>query len=260
MNSNHTKYIAGSWILKQSYGQIGWRSKKHYFKVNHKSHPTPKQTQNAKLESQPSTSSYKENSDHEYLLSWTEFGSEKQINDKEIALILKSLSKINHPFIYPIEYIQSNENGCLTIRKLHKEGSLKDQLCGSQPLNPFNQKYGNTKGRIALTLQELGTYSRQILEAIKFLHSNGFPYGKHNSSQLFQQPHEISVPGHLTTANVFIENGTARLSAIENFVLGVPSFYRYLKNSASLYFLFTLQISFQAILRSAQQNKLSRAN
>lgn len=36
-----------------------------------------------------------------------------------------------------------------------------------------------------------------------------------------------SLVGHLTTANVFIENGTAKLSAIENFVLGVPSFYRY---------------------------------
>lgn len=92
--------------------------------------------------------------------------------------VLKSLIKINHPFIYPIEFIQSNENGCLTIRKFHKEGSLKDMLCGSQPLNSFSVKYGNTKGRIALPLHELALYSRQILEALKFLHSNGLPYGK----------------------------------------------------------------------------------
>jgi PX domain-containing protein kinase-like protein len=36
----------------------------------------------------------------------------------------------------------------------------------------------------------------------------------------------LLIPGHLTTANVFIENGVAKLSAIENFICGVPSFYR----------------------------------
>jgi PX domain-containing protein kinase-like protein len=160
--------------LKQNYGQIGWRTRKSYFKVNQKSQ---KQNQTAKLESQPSTSSYKETTDQEYLLSWTEFGPDKPFTDKEMNLILKSLSKISHPFIYPIEYIQSNDNGCLTIRKFHKEGSLKDMLCGSQPLNLFSTKYGTTKGRLALPMHELGMYSRQILEALMFLHSNGLPYG-----------------------------------------------------------------------------------
>lgn len=51
-------------------------------------------------------------------------------------------------------------------------------LCGSQPSNSFSVKYGNTKGRIALPMHELAIYSRQILEALKFLHSNGLPYGK----------------------------------------------------------------------------------
>lgn len=169
-------FILGSWILKQSVGQIGWRGKKQYFKVNQKSH-IQKQNQTAKLESQPSTSSYKEHSDQEFLISWTEFGPDRQINEKETKEILKSLSKIKHPFIYPIEFIQSNDNGCLTIRKFHKEGSLKDLLCGSQPLNAFSIKYGNTKGRIALPLDDLAVYSRQILEALKFLHSKGLPYG-----------------------------------------------------------------------------------
>lgn len=201
-------FISGTWTLKQSVGPIGWRNRKHYFKVNHKNHSNHKQNQTAKLESQPSTSSYKDNAEHEYLLSWTEFGPDKQVNEKEVNATLKSLSKIKHPFIYPIEYIQSNENGCLTIRKFHKDGSLKDMLCGSQPLNTFSSKYGTTKGRNALSLEDLALYSRQILEALKFLHSKGLPYG------------------HLTTANVFIENGAAKLSAIENFILGVPSFYR----------------------------------
>ncbi|CRL00018.1 CLUMA_CG013307, isoform A [Clunio marinus] len=207
-NINSLLKNESTWILKQSVGQIGWRTKKHYFKVNQKVQSGQKQIAQAKLESQPSTSSYKENSEQEFLISWTEFGPDKQLSDKEINTILKSLSKIKHPFIFPIEYINSNENGCLTIRKFHKEGSLKDMLCGSQPLNAFSMKYGNTKGRIALPLEDLSLYSRQILEALKFLHSKGLPYG------------------HLTTANIFIENGAAKLSAIENFILGVSSFYR----------------------------------
>lgn len=50
-------------------------------------------------------------------------------------------------------------------------------LCASNPLNAFSVKYGNTKGRIALPLEDLALYSRQILEALKFLHSKGLPYG-----------------------------------------------------------------------------------
>lgn len=47
------------------------RARKHYFKVLQKSHNHQKHSQSSKLESQPSTSSYKEQSDQEYLLSWT---------------------------------------------------------------------------------------------------------------------------------------------------------------------------------------------
>jgi PX domain-containing protein kinase-like protein len=201
---------SGAWVLKNSVGPIGWRARKHYFKVSQKTHTCQKHSQLSKLESQASTSSYKESSsDNEYLLTWTEYGHDKYVNDKELITILKSFASIKHPFIYPIEYIQANEYGCLVIVKYHKEGSLKDLLCGcTHPLNTFATKYGTTKGRIQLPLKDLAMYSRQILEAIKFLNSKGLPYG------------------HLTTANVFIDNGIAKLSAIENFLLGVPSFYR----------------------------------
>ena len=57
-------------------------------------------------------------------------------------------------------------------------------------------------------MKDVALYSRQILEGIKYLSSIGVAFG------------------HLTTANVFIDNGIAKLSAIENFLLGVPSFYR----------------------------------
>lgn len=63
------KKFTDSWILKQSLGQIGWRTKKNYFKVQMKN-SNVKHSHSSKLESQASTSSYKDPND-EYLLSWT---------------------------------------------------------------------------------------------------------------------------------------------------------------------------------------------
>lgn len=59
-----------NWILKQNLGQIGWRTKKNYFKVQYKN-LNSKQNHATKLESQASTSSYKDTAADEYLLSWT---------------------------------------------------------------------------------------------------------------------------------------------------------------------------------------------
>ena len=112
------------------------------------------------------------------MLSWTEFGQDKCASDKEIVTILRQLVSIKHPLIYPIEYMQANENGFLVIVKYHKEGSLKDLICGSQPLNTFSNKYGTTKGRNHLPLKDIAMYSRQILEALNFLHTKGLPHGK----------------------------------------------------------------------------------
>lgn len=168
--------------MRNSCPNIGWRARKHYFKVSQKIHTFhgQKHGQLSKLESQASTSSYKESSsgDTEYLLSWTEFGQDKCASDKEIITILRHLASIKHPLIYPIEYMQANENGVLLIVKYHKEGSLKDIICGSQPLNTFSTKYGTTKGRNQLPLKDIALYSRQILEALNFLHSKGLPHGK----------------------------------------------------------------------------------
>lgn len=168
---------SGGWILKTSCPNIGWRLRKHYFKVSPKTHTCHKHGQLSKLESQASTSSYKESGDHEYLLSYTEFSQDRHVSDKEIVSILKSLASIKHPYIHPIDFVQANDNGCLVIQKFHKEGSLKDLICGSQPLNAFSTKYGTTKGRNQLPLKDIAKYSRQILEALKFMHSKGLPHG-----------------------------------------------------------------------------------
>lgn len=122
--------------------------------------------------------------------------------------VFKSLAGIQHPYIQPIEYATTNDSGALIIRKFIQKGSVKDALCGSQPKNPFLSKYGNPNGRAALPVRDVAIYGRQILEAVRFLHSKGMPFG------------------HVHAGNIIIVDGTAKLLDIENFVLGVPSFYR----------------------------------
>lgn len=100
-------------------------------------------------------------------------------------------------------------------------------LCNANPLNPFLAKYGSPKGRSPLPLKELAMYGRQILEALRFLHSKGMPYGVFNIFEiLFTLIVKHIIPGHVHAGNVVISDGVARLLDIENFILGVPSFYR----------------------------------
>lgn len=47
----------------------------------------------------------------------------------------------------------------------------------STPKNPFLSKYGNPKGRTALSMKQVATYGKQILETLIFLHSKGYAYG-----------------------------------------------------------------------------------
>lgn len=61
--------------------------------------------------------------------------------------------------------------------RFYKHGSLKDVLCMSTPKNPFLSKYGNPKGRTALSMKQVATYGKQILETLIFLHSKGYAYG-----------------------------------------------------------------------------------
>lgn len=208
----------GQYILGQTMGSIGWRLRKHYFKVSPKPQgqssgkhliKSSSQTHQGKQASTNGSTSGDTNSNqNELVLTWTEFGPDKYIDDKEMQSIFKSLSGLQHPYIEPILYTAINENGALVIRKFHKQGTLKDILCMSTPKNPFLTKYGNPKGRTALTLKQVAIYGRQILEALQFMHSKGMPYG------------------HLHSGNIVIIDDTVRLLDIENYVLGVPAFYR----------------------------------
>lgn len=223
----------GVYTLGQSLGPIGWRLRKHYFKVVHKpqgnkhspGHSTTKhhliksssQSHGKQHTTQVcvTTSTEKDYNNSkegsgrdDLILSWTEFGPDRYIDEKEIHNVLKNFGSVQHPYIAPIEYIASNDNGALVIRKFYKQGSLKDVLCAASPCNPFLSKYGSPKGRAPLPLKELALYARQILEAIRFLHSKGMACG------------------HVHCGNVLIVDGVARLMDVENFIFGVPSFYR----------------------------------
>lgn len=217
----------GIYTIGQSLGSIGWRIRKHYFKVFHKPSHTKNspgqssgkhlvksgsQTQSKSGSSSTTTNGQSNdasaNIPSELVLSWTEYGPDKYIDDKEIHNVFKYIAGIQHPYIMPLAYVASNDSGALIIRKFNKSGSLKDILCGSSPMNPFLSKYGNPKGRHPLPLKEVALYARQILEGLRFLQSKGLSYG------------------HLHAGNVIINDGAAHLLDIENFVLGVPAFYR----------------------------------
>lgn len=196
----------GTYALGKSLGLIGWRIRKHYFKVVLKvsgssstAHTSGSSSHSSKhiltksssqshskllttagslsLESQPKCLEGVEF----LILAWTEYGPDKYMDEKEIHNILKMLTTIQHPFIMPIEYVASNDSGALFIRNFYTKGSLKDALYGTSPKNPFLQKYGNPigRGRGPMPIKDIAIYGRQILEALQFLHSKGLPCGMH---------------------------------------------------------------------------------
>ncbi|XP_017097415.2 PX domain-containing protein kinase-like protein [Drosophila bipectinata] len=212
------------WALGTSMGAIGWRLRKHYFKVT----PKPPEKSSNKLlvksgsqthQSKHFASGSSNGSGHsidagtlepgaEVVAEWLEYGPDKYVEEKEIGGILKSLMGLQHPHIEPVILACHTESGCLVIRKFHKNGTLKDTLCMATPKNPFLSKYGNPKGRTALSMKQVATYGKQILEALIFLHSKGYAYG------------------HLHSGNIVIVDDCVKLLDIENHLLGVPAFYR----------------------------------
>lgn len=196
------------YTLGQSLGTIGWRIRKHYFKATPKSSPAGSTSHHTSGSSSGAGSTGKNiltkssSQSHSKLasatslslesqpkclegiefpmLTWTEFGPDKYVDDKEIGGALKSLATIQHPFIMPIDFVASNEYGALFVRSFYSKGSLKDLLYGASPKNQFLQKYGNSAARgRGLPVKDIATYGRQILEALHFLHSKGLPFGEY---------------------------------------------------------------------------------
>jgi PX domain-containing protein kinase-like protein len=123
----------GMFAIGTSLGPIGWRVRKQYFKVTEKAahrHAVEKAQQKRTLSKSGSTSKSDsvENEagshpkDHsggkeEFILSWSEYGPDKYIEEKEIHNVFKNLSSIQHPYIQNIECLAANDNGALVIRK-----------------------------------------------------------------------------------------------------------------------------------------------
>ncbi|KAG5860742.1 hypothetical protein JTB14_010739 [Gonioctena quinquepunctata] len=173
------------WEVVGPINDIGWRLRKHYYQLKCKSMPK-----------------------EELFGSWTDYGPDKHLDDREMHAVFKSLAQLQHPYIHSMELCICTELGGLVARLGHKNGTLRDILCGAKPRQSFLKKYGNPKGHKGLTIEQISLYGRQILEALKFLHDKGFPYG------------------HLHTGNIIIEEDRVKLLDIENGVMGVPSFYR----------------------------------
>ncbi|XP_051551395.1 PX domain-containing protein kinase-like protein isoform X2 [Myxocyprinus asiaticus] len=173
------------WEVIEPLKDIGWRLRKRYFLVKDKDQPKEKQ-----------------------VLSWVDLGPDKFLSDKDLQSAMKLLPTLSHPNISPVSFATTNESSALVIRVFSEKGTLRDHICKVKPKEPFLKKYCNPKKIEGLELQQIRTYGKQILEALKFLHDKGFPYG------------------HLHASNVLIEENTCKLLDVENSLLGLPSYYR----------------------------------
>uniref|UniRef100_A0AAR2IYA3 PX domain-containing protein kinase-like protein n=1 Tax=Pygocentrus nattereri TaxID=42514 RepID=A0AAR2IYA3_PYGNA len=172
------------WEVVEPLKDIGWRLRKRYFLVKNKEQPKERQ-----------------------VLSWVDLGPDKFLSDKDLQSTVKLLPSL-HPYICPVTFAFTSESSALVIRTFNEKGTLRDHICKVKPKEQFLKKYCNPKKIQGLELQQIRTYGRQILEALKFLHDKGFPYG------------------HLHASNVLIEDNACKLLDIENSLLGLPSYYR----------------------------------
>nr|XP_029727302.1 uncharacterized protein LOC109423925 isoform X2 [Aedes albopictus] len=124
------------------------------------------------------------------------------------GILMELLGSLQHPYIYPVLDLgfyptESHHYACL-VMPFNQRGSLKDLIYKSQWNEPWSRKY--TRKSTCLPLSQVQRLGRQILEALLFLRERGIP--SH---------------GHLHSGNVILQNGVARLSGLENGLLGLNS-------------------------------------
>ncbi|XP_068713818.1 PX domain-containing protein kinase-like protein [Montipora foliosa] len=177
-----------NWEIVESLPDIGWRIRKQFFLIK-PTDPTLKDVRN--------------------ILTWTSYGQDFQMDEKDLDVILKLLTSLQHPYIYPPSFTSCNSEGVITVRNFLPNGTLRDCLCNAKPKLSQLRKYGNPKNRGALHEQHIQLFGRQILEALRFLHEKGIPYG------------------HLHSGNVVLDGNVCRLLDIETGLLGVPPINRH---------------------------------
>lgn len=142
------------------------------------------------------------------VLTMTPWSSQTVIDfTKATKKTLKELfSLLQFPYLFPlmdIDFVFSH-NLVMFIHPYRSAGSLKDLIYGSRPQSSWVEKY-QARGK-ALSLTQIRNFGRQVLEALVYLRDKGFP-----------------TCGHVHSGNVFIINGTAKLSGFENSMFGWKS-------------------------------------
>lgn len=125
-------------------------------------------------------------------------------NSQTLEVFASLVCGMENAYISPCEdadYIR--ERFCLLVtRKWSSSGSLRDLIYGKQrPKNPFSQKYVRTNAK-PLPIASIQNFGRHILEAMSVLNAKGI------------------VVDCLTPGNVLIFNKIARISDLENTLLG----------------------------------------
>ncbi|XP_060644950.1 slowpoke-binding protein isoform X7 [Drosophila nasuta] len=129
-------------------------------------------------------------------------------NESARDILMELLGSLHHPYIYPVLDLgflrNSSHNYACLVTPFNSRGSLKDLIYKAQWNEPWARKY--TRKPNGLPVSQVQRLGRQILEALLFLKERGFP-----------------LHGHLHSGNVILQNGAARLSGLENGLLGLSS-------------------------------------
>ncbi|KQS70707.1 serine-rich adhesin for platelets isoform X1 [Drosophila erecta] len=129
-------------------------------------------------------------------------------NESAREILMELLGSLHHPYIYPVLDLgflrNSSYNYACLVTPFNSRGSLKDLIYKAQWNEPWARKY--TRKPNGLPVSQVQRLGRQILEALLFLKERGFP-----------------LHGHLHSGNVILQNGAARLSGLENGLLGLSS-------------------------------------
>ncbi|XP_070853411.1 serine-rich adhesin for platelets isoform X5 [Drosophila suzukii] len=129
-------------------------------------------------------------------------------NESAREILMELLGSLHHPYIYPVLDLgflrNTSYNYACLVTPFNSRGSLKDLIYKAQWNEPWARKY--TRKPNGLPVSQVQRLGRQILEALLFLKERGFP-----------------LHGHLHSGNVILQNGAARLSGLENGLLGLSS-------------------------------------
>ncbi|TDH66290.1 uncharacterized protein CCR75_006190 [Bremia lactucae] len=118
------------------------------------------------------------------------------------------LVTLKHPYILPVLdlYYSKDKKALLVVQPFVSTGSLKDRIFNvDDPTKPYDVKYRPENGR-PLPFIEIATISRQILEALAGLRSKGFVFD------------------HLSSSNVILDQGNAKLTELYMSVLAIDRY------------------------------------